>query len=130
MHYLNSKISINLEINKQIIDIMEQTIYSSPKGTHSGANIWISINSNNGITIEGYYWDKSPYLKHSDGDLELFLSIDNEDLTLLQTKVEVNSVNELIHFIINHFSQYETGSLQKIKEWLDSEGVKYSFFTY
>lgn len=109
---------------------MEHIIYSSPKESQIGTDIWIYQNNNGGLSIDGLYWDKSPNLEHTDGDLELFLSVDEKDLAYLKTKVGVKSDMELIQFIINRFSQYKHSTHTKIREWLEKEGIKYSFFTY
>ena len=69
---------------------MEHIIYSSPKESQIGTDIWIYQNNNGGLSIDGLYWDKSPNLEHTDGDLELFLSVDEKDLAYLRTKANLS----------------------------------------
>ncbi len=109
---------------------MKYTVYSSPSGTPSGAKVWISKDSSDGFTVEGYCWDKSSLLDHSGGDLELFLSVDKKDAELLATKIGVNSTIKLIEFIVDHFKQYEDSAFSQIREWLEKERIKYSTFSY
>ncbi len=112
---------------------MRHTIYKSPAGEKVGTDVWICPNNNGGLSINGVYWSSGtsdPVIEASGGDLELFMSVDGEDLSLLKAKVGVQSDMELIQFIINQFSQYEHSTHTKIREWLEKEGIKYSFFTY
>lgn len=112
---------------------MRHTIYKSPAGEKVGTDVWVCPNNNGGLSINGVYWSSGtsdPFIEASSGDLELFMSVDGEDLTLLKAKVGVQSDMALIQFIIDHFSQYEHSAHTKIREWLEKEGIKFRFFTY